>query len=455
VLKIGVCGVLAAIGMMAAGGYTFAANVPIDCSGTPGALATEFNTTHPGGLSGTTYVITGTCTGSITITQNNIIIQAASGTQEINTTGGSANPTVTILNADHILLLDLDIVGPNTASPATVSIRGPADVRIQSSTIENDGTHGAQGVSCVGPAHVLLVSSKIQKIGSNSGFDGPPAGVLATGSCFVQVTGTTIQNNGGTALSVSSGATVQAFAGGSITVPNTAPAVSAVVVAGQSHVALDGVTVTGPSPGTNYTIAALQGASVFLHGSTISGDILPVTPAIPFAVIAAAGSSSIVLAGGNTISNTAPIPLSCTGTTIASCPVAILVADGSSLIQSNGALFGQMPAVDTITGKGSIQTQSAIELAISPETGVGLGGITWNGNIGVAQSSTFRADGDNVMINGTLILGQAANAIFNKATGTTIDITSVVCQSTTDHVAGGTAVTPNVMMGVPPACEPF
>jgi len=73
----------------------------------------------------------------------------------------------------------------------------------------------------------------------------------------------------------------------------------------------------------------------------------------------------------------------------------------------------------------------------------------------VAQSSTFRADGDNVMINGTLILGQAANAIFNNATGTTIDITSVVCQSTTDHVAGGTLVMPKVMMGVPPACEPF
>jgi hypothetical protein len=52
--KIRACGLLAAIGVMAAAGDAFAANVPIDCSGTPGALATEFNITHPGGLSGTT-----------------------------------------------------------------------------------------------------------------------------------------------------------------------------------------------------------------------------------------------------------------------------------------------------------------------------------------------------------------------------------------------------------------
>jgi hypothetical protein len=394
-------------------------------------------------------------------------------------------------------LQDLTIDGSSAMSPpVAVVIVGPASVTIQSKTgTSTIKSATSDGVRADGPARVAINTTTIQNNGGT--------GVRARTGAIVLISSGTFMSNASGAVVAQQGSTVTLDAGsvessaapnvpaitalqsstvtisanintgpdnaptvladqnssisiatpGSIQTSSMATAGPAIVAQKSSSVSVFGGSVTGPS--ANHTIAAFQGSSVFLRGTAIAASTLPVTPAIPFAVIAAAGSSSIVLAGGNDITNNAPIPLSCTGTTIASCPVAVLVADGSSLIQSNGALFGQMPAVDTVTGKGSVQTQSAIELAISPETGAGLGGITWNGNIGVAQSSTFRADGDNVMINGTLILGQAANAIFNNATGTTIDITSVVCQSTTDHVAGGTAVTPNVMMGVPPNCPAF
>lgn len=82
--KIGVCAVLAAIGMMAAAGDAFAVTT-VDCS-TLSALLTAFAS---GGAENTTYsIINGPCTGGITITQDNITIKASSGTQTIQ--GGAA-----------------------------------------------------------------------------------------------------------------------------------------------------------------------------------------------------------------------------------------------------------------------------------------------------------------------------------------------------------------------------
>jgi hypothetical protein len=92
-----------------------------------------------------------------------------------------------------------------------------------------------------------------------------------------------------------------------------------------------------------------------------------------------------------------------------------------------------------------------IELAAQ----AGGAGIVWTGGIRVSQGSSFIADGDNVTINGTLTLHQAANAYFNHTKGTSNDITNVVCNSTTDHVANPAFVTPPVTIGAPPGCAPF
>ncbi len=224
--------------------------------------------------------------------------------------------------------------------------------------------------------------------------------------------------------------------GSTISTSGASTAGPAIVALQSSSANLVGATVNGPTG--NHTIVAAQGSSVLVQGSTITADV-PFSVNNALAVLTAAQSSSLVLAGGNTITNNA------------AGGAAVLVSGGSTFLENNGTPFGFTAAVDTINGGGRINTQSVIELGASG----GGGGVDWTGNVAVSQFSTFRADGNNVMINGTLTLDQAANGYFNHTKGSIIDITLVRCNSTTDHVANPTFVTPPVTIGPPPGCALF
>ena len=384
-----VCGMVAALALMGAAGKAYGATQVVDCASNTSALTEQFTS---GGTAGTTYVITGPCDGSFQITQDNIAIAASSGTQSIN---GFVN----IIAARNINL-GSGLVFGNFVSTDGVRVDGPARVTI-SATIQNYG-----GV-----------------------------GVIAAAGAVVVLVGTTVTGNAAGAVLAQQGSTV-VIANSSI--GQSTSLAPAVIATQSSSVSLSGsANVTGPTG--NHTIFASQGSSVFLLSASVAAET-PFDANNQLAVITATDSSSVVLARGNTITNSAP------------GGAAVLVSSGSSFKQSNAIIFENVRAgVDTINGRGLIHTQSVIELAAAPNGA----GIDWTGNIFVSQGSSFRADGDNVTINGTLTLDQAANGYFNHSMGTTIDITLVKCNSTTDHVSNPTLVTPNITIGPPPGCALF
>ena len=409
--KNGLCGVLAAVALMAATDRAYAV-VVVNCSVSgAGALQALFNT---GGTADTTYQVTGPCTGQFNITQNNITIAGSPGPQTIN---GS----IEIFIANRVTLENLTINGDNYGS-GTVTIAGSPSVTIANSTIQNGPL---DGIVVFGPARVNISNTTIQ---NNGGI-----GLHAQDGAIINTIADPITGNGGVGLLAERGSTV-AFDTGSIS-QGSAPNAAAAVAQESSSVHLLSTTVTGPS--NNHTVLVSHASSALIQGSTITAD----TPFIgnnQLAVIAAAHNASIELAGGNTITNSAG-------------GAAVIVDAGSTLEENNGTSSGFSAAIDTITGIGRIHTQSVIELGALP----GGGGVDWTGNIFLAQASSFRADGGNVTINGTLMLDQSANGYFNNFAGTSNSISLVQCNSTTDHVSNPTLVTPPITIGPKPGCALF
>jgi len=386
-----VCGMVAALALTGAGGAAYGATQIVDCSSNAGALSAAFAS---GGTAGTTYVITGPCdAGALQITQDNISLAASSGTQTID---------------------------------GFLNITAARNVNLGSGLSFGNVDPFTDGIRVDGPARVII-SSTIEKYGG--------VGVIAAAGAVVVLTGATVTGNARGGILAVQGSTVVIVGG---TVGSSASVGPLIAAQQSSSVSLSGsATVSGPTD--NNTIFASQGSSVWLQNTSVTSNAA-FDVNNQFAAIAATDSSSVVLAGGNTITNSVP------------GGIAVLVTSGSSLKESNAIVFENITApVDTINGTGVIRSQSVIELAAQ----AGGAGIVWTGGIRVSQGSSFIADGDNVTINGTLTLHQAANAYFNHTKGTSNDITNVVCNSTTDHVANPAFVTPPVTIGAPPGCALF
>ena len=437
-----VYGLLAAIAMIAAAGDAYA--LTVDCTSNPDALRTAFS---GGGVAGTQYQITGPCNGNFTVSDNGITIVPNGA---VNNT---INGEIFVSAARGLQLVSLVIDGSANSPDATaVFVHGPAFVIIMGTTIQNSIGFG---IDAVGPVLIEIDHSTV----TNSVNDGARArdgatilmtdmsgisqvtnnhmfGVRADDGASIRMQAVTVSGNLGGGVAAQNGSTID-VSGGSIdsSCASCSTAIAALAFH-SSSVSLSGVTGTGPAG--NHTIAAIQSSSVILNGSNVTADT-PFNASDVLAVVAAARGSTITLAGGNTVTNSA------VGGTAA------LVSEGSTLVEDNGTPFGFAAAADTVNGDGRVNTQSVIELGAAS----GGGSITWAGNVVVSQFSSFRADGDNVTVTGTLSLGQAANAYFNHTQGASNAIAQVVCNSTTDHVANPTFVTPNVMIGNPPACQPF
>jgi len=402
-----VCGLIAAIGMMAATEGAYAGVITVNCpmSGA-GALAAQFAS---GGTADAAYDVTGPCNGNFTITQNNITIHGSGGTQTIN---GSIGVEASNIGLDTLLINGNGVDG--------VFISGPASAFITSSTIENS----ADGVTVLGPARVRINSTTVQNNGG--------VGMHAFNGAFIQSFGSNVvTGNGGVGVLAEQGSNAL-LSGDSVTGNGGV----AVLAEQGSTIRLVGTSVAGPS--NNHTILVSQGSSAFIRGSTITADP-PFSVNNALAVITAEQSSTVTLAGGNIITN------------VAAGGAAVLLRGGSTLLENNGTPYGFAAAANIINGGGRVNTQSVIDLGAAP----GAVDFTWNGNISVGQFSSFKADGGNVFIFGTLTLDQAANAYFNFTKGSTNDIGLVRCNSTTDHVANPADVLPNVTIGPPPGCALF
>jgi hypothetical protein len=251
--------------------------------------------------------------------------------------------------------------------------------------------------------------------------------------------GGTIENDGAADVVADADSSVNIV--GTLAVPATVSALSgatwpAIFVIGASSLQLKGATVDGVAGG----ITAGGTSTVLLRDSSVTNNSASTV------AIEASFNSSVISAGGNTLTNT--------------MGNVVVIDHSSSLFENDGSNFGFAGAADGVTGKGLVLVQSSMQL--------GTGGTTpstWSGNITVQQNSSFAMAG-GMAITGFVHLGQQSNGFFNMSLGGTNGVSSgVSCPATSgnpaSHVSNPTAVTPNVTVGsteemtTPPACLPF
>jgi hypothetical protein len=319
---------------------------------------------------------------------------------------GNSNPGVQTIPGVQLLQ------GANASFDGTTIERNAgAGIVLSEGSVLHLGYQGPLDLS-EGPYDAVLVT------GNQAG------GIIATDNSQVFINLAEIHGNtGGPALQLShssadiNGGTVSSNAG-LLTQPTIVMLRSGLLLYGPSGYPLT-VTGTGVSP----AIYAMGNSTVTMLDTTVTD-----ADAVDAAIVVDDGSA-LLSEGGNTISNTA--------------------ANGIAIEALNGSTFHQHiaetqflipPGADTITGIGTVQVQSNMEL--------GTGGTTpstWTGAIAVQQNSSFRMDG-GITITGGVSLIQGSNGFFNKSAGGTNSVT-VTCGGTdSSHVAGANAVSPAVTL---------
>jgi hypothetical protein len=219
-------------------------------------------------------------------------------------------------------------------------------------------------------------------------------GIALSGNSSAEVFGSTISDNQAGQISASVGSAVHISASHLIESEAFEPAL---VVTGGSSLTLDAVAGGSPTidvennmPGA-VILAGLSRAS--LNNATISSRNTQQP------TVEAAANSSIILAGGNTITNSA------------AGGVAIQVDHSSSLIHEPATQLGfAANAPETITGKGNILMQSSVDLGQGP---IGNAyGLIWNGPIAVGQNSAIRLQ-SGVHVTGSVQISAASNGFLN------------------------------------------
>ncbi|HUK58418.1 MAG TPA: hypothetical protein VLV50_04245 [Stellaceae bacterium] len=191
-------------------------------------------------------------------------------------------------------------------------------------------------------------------------------------------------------------------------------------------------------------------SSVVLQDTTATG------PSSLGPMVEASASSTIVLAGGNNVTNTV------------SGGIAIQVDHSSSMLQLLGRQFGFANEPDNVSGGGSVQEQSSMDLGQGLFGGLtSMNWVTGGSGIAVLQNSSFRLSG-GVAITGAVTLQQGSNGFLNLANGGSAAQQTVSggisCPFTAvpgSHVSAPTKVTPNPTMAtsfgsaISPQCLQF
>ncbi len=342
--------------------------------------------------------------------------------------------------------LAIDARGSATVTDTTISGNGGAGVAGEADGIRvsHSSTLALGGLNSDGS----IDASSSVIVGSNAG-----TGIAAFGISTVTIAGGTVQGNGGAQLLIADGS--EANLVGTTVTQTTAPALPLdfAVQAMQSSrlVLMQGASIAGGAVAGG--VLAMSSSSITAIGARITND------SGSQAAIEASGSSNVLLAGANIVTNSAA-----NGT-------AVEIDHSSSLMQLAaaplvpefaGAPATQASAADRITGAGLIQEQSSIDLGIGLVGGVA--GLEWDGSIVVAQNSSFRLSG-GVSISGSVTLGQGSNGFFNLTRGGSNSVTGgVTCPwvfAASSHVTAGVALSPpapianDVASATKPQCLPF
>jgi hypothetical protein len=311
----------------------------------------------------------------------------------------TGNGTGVQVNGAGTTLLNAANIHANTGAGVIVGRGGNAE--IVGGTIANNGADGID-VNAAGidfNATYFDASSPTTVTGNGGdGIKAESSSVTASNSDGPTISG----NTGGPALQLVQSSAVVKNGGGTISSPAglTQPTIAML----HSTIELFGPSLTVTGSGNSNAIYAVGNSTVTMHSATATDDDAA------DATIFVDDGSALFSVGGNTISNT--------GTS----GIAIEVSNESTFHQHIATQFGQAAAADTITGTGSDQIESNIELGTGASTP-----SSWTGAITVAQSSTVRMDG-GITVTGTVTITQASNGYFNTAaTGQNIVTGGVSC----------------------------
>jgi hypothetical protein len=369
----------------------------------------------------------------VTISSNGTGINVIAGGSVTVVNGSIENNTVDGVDVfNHSSIVFSSDGGAGTAITGNgefgINIEDGSNLTFVSGGVTNNGNYGIEvGGSSATIATIVigLTPGPAPQITGNGAVIG---GGVQLANSTILISGATITGNtGGPAIqATSSAATI-----GEATISSTAGQ-PAILAYGATLSFFSGNTLSGPTNAS--TLAALAGSKVTLLQSTVTAD----DPHDPTVFIA--DGSTLDSFGGNTI---------CTGTLSGSCTavgggIAITVSNDSTFREVIGALnpiafAGPVPA-DTITGAGTVEVQSNMELgtgATNPSS--------WTGAITVQQNSSFRLDG-GISISGGVDVIQGSNGFFNKSNGGTNSVTITCAGTDSSHVAGPANVSPAVTL---------
>jgi len=308
-----------------------------------------------------------------------------------NSSDLGASGTATVISSNHgvgIALTDatLDMDKANI----TDNLGDGIDASVGSSVTINGGTISANDGGGINVSHSVVKLRGGLTVSGNSG--GPPITALYS----------SIDEKSGT-----------------YTAPGTLG--KPTLYAYRSNLVLNGTTLSGPN--NSNTLGAYGGSSVLLYNTSISSaDSTDAT-------LVAADGTTVTSAGKNIIHNTS------NGSVMLVTNAGNFHEETYPALQSS---FAFTPGADTITGTGSVQVESNIELGTGAATPSG-----WTGTITVAQNSAMRMDG-GITVTGAVKLTQASNGFFNVSnSGENIVTLGVTCPFTTNasaHVAGNANV---------------
>jgi hypothetical protein len=406
----------------------------------------------PGPVANDTILINALCTQDVTIRTSGLTLANPSGASATLNVNDGVVGQLELAGAANIVIDGLSL-GPTptfSGEVANLYIHDGSAAAIKESQVVNSPLIGIEvarssgvalsdtavtgnGASSSAPAQtgmgILIENNSTLILGNSSGTkpatieNNTGSGVVVDDASSVVVDAATISGNQMTQVTVlgaSSG-----FMTGMTTSPGTvAPTTTitapsggtfqAVFASGASTLDIEqGVVVTG-----NQTNAAilLEGSSLLLNASLISSGAGAAKPAKAQATISGTGNAVIALASGNAI---------CFGTlTVATPPQCTLLDEGfaiqinhvSTLLQVGGSVLGFPVSADTVTGGGTVQLQSTVDLGISVN-GMSTPSLNWttgSEGVNVSQNSSFRLEG-GVVITGQLQLAQGSNAFFNHS----------------------------------------
>jgi hypothetical protein len=245
-------------------------------------------------------------------------------------------------------------------------------------------------------------------------------GISVLSGSSLEFVGGTVEGNGGSQIFIGGASSGRIF-GAAIAQQNASNVAEPYAVklyqASQLYLAQSTSIAAGTHGGG---VFVSSGSSLAMANSTLANDTAQ------YPTLWASGVSRIVLSGGNIIGNAA-------GAT------AIMLDQASNLVQSEGTDHAPMmagaplasdPAGDTITGKGTVQMQSGLELG----TGAAMPS-SWTGSIAVTQNSAFRMDG-GMSISGAVTLQQGSNGFFDDDRGGVNVVTGgVSCATAGSHIS--------------------